>query len=259
MIRVIGTQLKRSLLMTLQYRVELVVQVFMSLFWTVNALVPLFVLFGQRKTVAGWTWPEALLVVGCFTILKGFLNGVVQPSLQTVVELIRKGTFDFLLLKPIDSQLLVSTSNFQLWQTADVVAGGVVSGYALHTLGRVPSLLQWATFLALIMCGGLILYAIWIIVVSLAFRFVKIDNLSYLFMSIFDAARWPASVFRGAFAFFFSFIIPLALMTTYPALALLGRMDVRTALTSVVVTCVFLVIARLSWMGSLRHYSSAGG
>jgi ABC-type uncharacterized transport system permease subunit len=46
---------------------------------------------------------------------------------------------------------------------------------------------------------------------------VKVDNLTYLFSSIYDAARWPASVFRGAVAFLLTFVIPLAVMTTYPA------------------------------------------
>ncbi len=52
---------------------------------------------------------------------------------------------------------------------------------------------------------------------SAAFYVVKVDNLTYLFESIFDAARWPASVFRGVLRVVFTFVIPLALMTTYPA------------------------------------------
>ena len=56
----------------------------------------------------------------------------------------------------------------------------------------------------------LLLYSLWILIVSAAFIVVKVDNLTYLFSSIFDAARWPASVFRGAVKFFFTFVIPLA-------------------------------------------------
>ena len=79
-------------------------------------------------------------------------------------------------------------------------------------------------FLAL---AVLILYSIWILVVSAAFWVVRVDNLSYLFGSLFDVGRWPISVFKGALRIVFTFVIPLALMTTYPALALLGRLDAR--------------------------------
>jgi ABC-2 type transport system permease protein len=104
-----------------------------------------------------------------------------------------------------------------------------------------------------------ILYAIWILVVSLAFVFVKVDNLSYLFLSIYDAARWPASVFRGGFALLFTFVLPLALMTTYPALAVLGRIEAVQVVTPIGVAAAFLVAARLVWLRAIRRYTSAGG
>ena len=45
-----------------------------------------------------------------------------------------------------------------------------------------------------------LLYALAILVISAAFYVVRLDNLIYLFNSVFDAARWPASVFRGVLA-----------------------------------------------------------
>jgi ABC-2 type transport system permease protein len=88
---------------------------------------------------------------------------------------------------------------------------------------------------------------------------VKVDNLTYLFSSIFDAARWPASVFRGVLKFVFTFIIPLALMTTYPAEALLGRLESHTLLYALGASLAFSTAARAVWLISLRRYSSAGG
>ena len=109
----------------------------------------------------------------------------------------------------------------------------VVFGYAFATLGRWPSPAQIATALVFLALAVLILYSIWILVVSAAFWVVKVDNLTYLFGSLFDVGRWPIDVlrgvWRGSLALVFTFVIPLALMTTYPALALLGRLDGKTA------------------------------
>ena len=74
-----------------------------------------------------------------------------------------------------------------------------------------PGVLQ-AILLAVLAIA--VLYSLWILIVSLAFYVVKVDNLTYLFTSIFDAARWPATVFRGVLHLVFTFVIPLALMTT---------------------------------------------
>ena len=56
------------------------------------------------------------------------------------------------------------------------------------------------------------LYALWMLSVSVAFYVVKIDNLTFLFGAIFDAARWPANVFRGFLRVLFTFVIPLAFL-----------------------------------------------
>jgi ABC-2 type transport system permease protein len=221
--------------------------------------VPLIVLYDQRASVAGWTRPEALVVVAWFTLLKGVLDGAIQPSLGSVVEHIRKGTLDFVLLKPADAQFLVSTARFEYFRFFNVLGGLALLVWALRDLGRVPSL-GAITWTVLLLGGAVgILYAMWILVVCLAFIVVKVDNLSYLFASIYDAARWPSSVFRGTWAVIFTFVIPLTLMTTYPARAILGTLDARSAIFALAASAGSLVVARVVWRRSIARYTSAGG
>jgi ABC-2 type transport system permease protein len=84
-----------------------------------------------------------------------------------------------------------------------------------------------------------------------------VDNLLYLFQSIFDVARWPSTVFRGVLSLIFTFLIPLALMTTYPALALLGKLTAATAVGAVAGALLFAGAARAIWLASIRRYTSA--
>ena len=207
-LQLFGIQVKAAVLLSLQYRVDFFVQALMALFWVGTALAPLLVLFSFRSGVAGWNAYEALVVVGFFLALKGVLVGVIQPSLGNVVEHIRKGTLDFLLIKPVDAQFLLSTSKLDLARATDVAAGFALAGWALARTDARPTVLHVILAIGILLCALVILYAIWILVVSLAFHVVKIDNLSYLIVSTFDAARWPSSVFRGALAFVFTFIVP---------------------------------------------------
>jgi ABC-2 type transport system permease protein len=97
------------------------------------------------------------------------------------------------------------------------------------------------------------------VTVSAAFYLVRIDNLTQLFNAVFDAARWPIQVFRGAVRTIFTFVIPLALMTTYPAEALLGRPMLPTLAASLAAAALALALARLVWRASIARYTSAGG
>jgi ABC-2 type transport system permease protein len=227
-LRLLGIQLRASATVAMQYRLDFLVQGALALFWTGWSLVPLLVVFGNRKGVAGWSFEEALVVIGWFMVMKGILEGAVNPSLASVVEHIRKGTLDFVLLKPADAQFLVSTQKFAPWRIIDVLAGVAVFAVAFHRLGRWPAPAH------------------------------VVAALSFLFASIFDAARWPADVFRGLLRFFFTWVVPLAIMTTFPARALLGKdfgpADGAAALAGAV---LFAGFSRVIWLRSIGRYTSA--
>ena len=256
-LRLLWVQLRASLATSMQYRVDFIVDGAMSLWWLVWSLVPLLVVYGLRTEVAGWTLPEALVVVAWFTLLRGFLEGAINPSLVNVADAIRTGTLDFVLIKPADAQFLVSTSKFAPWKVVDGIAAMVILGVALHRLGRAPGAGDVVLAIVLLLAAALVLYSIWILVVCASFWVVRLDNLSYLFTSIFDAARWPLAVFRGVWKILFTFVIPLGLMTTYPAMAILGTLEARTAVLAVGGALAFAALSRLIWTRAIGHYTSA--
>jgi len=256
-LRLFGIQLRASTLLVLQYRGDFVIDGLISLFWTATALAPLLVVYRERQSIAGWTFAEALLVIGWFTLLQGILEGAINPSLTSVVEHIRKGTLDFVLLKPADAQFLVSTARFLPWRIINVLAGLGLLVYSFWLQGVAPSVLGVLAALVLLCASVLLLYSLWILTVSAAFYVVKVDNLTYFFTSLFDAARWPATVFPRPLAFFFTFVIPLAVMTTFPAQALLGRLPVMSLVWALVGSVLFAFVSRRVWLGSIGHYTSA--
>ena len=190
-LHLLRAQLRLSLLMSMQYRWDFLLDGLMSLFWTTVSLVPLYLVFRERPIIAGWTYGEALVVVGWFTVLDAVLKGAINPSLTIVIEHIRRGTLDFVLLKPADAQFMVSTARFLPWRSTGLIAGGLIFVWAFHELGRTPTASQVGLATVLLAAGLLVLYSLWILVVAVAFRAVRVDNLRYLFEAIFDAARWP--------------------------------------------------------------------
>jgi len=124
-------------------------------------------------------------------------------------------------------------------------------------MGTVPGPAEVAAALLLTTCAVAVLYSLWILVVSAAFFVVKVDNLSFLFLSIFDAARWPVSVFTGFWRVLFTVVIPLALMTTFPAEALLGRIHGTALVAAVAGSLAFVACARWMWLRAIARYTSA--
>lgn len=255
-LRLLGLEFRLSLATAMQYRTDFLVDGVITTAGTAVGLVPLWVAFHGRP-VAGWSYESALVVVGCFTLLKAVLDGGVNPSLVAVVDMIRQGTLDFVLLKPVDAQFLVSTAKFLPWKALDVLLAAGLLVWAFRLLGRTPGLAQIAVAAALLLSAMVVLYSMWILVISVAFWVVRLDNLSYLFNSIFDFAHWPVSIFKGIWRFVFTFVIPLAIMTTYPAEALLGTLAPDTALLAIGGSLGFATLARAIWTRAIQRYTSA--
>lgn len=255
--RIITTSLRVSLMTALQFRVDFVVEGFMSLFWLAWNLLPLLVLYGQRGEVAGWDRASALVVIGVFVVLRAFIEGVISPSLVEFVARVRSGAFDYVLLKPADAQLLVSVARFAPWRLLDLLGGLAILGYALAARPVAPHPADLALGAALIGCGAVAMYALYIVAAAAVFWVARLDNLAFLLSAVFDTARWPVQVFRGAWRVLFTFVVPLALMTTYPAMALLGRVDLPLVLGCVGGAAALALVARLLWRHAIRAYTSA--
>src|SRR5262249_949561 len=150
------------MLLAMQYRSDFVVDGVIEAFWVATALIALFAVFKLTHSLAGWSFGEALMVVGWFTLLQAILEGAINPSLTAVVDHIRKGTLDFVLLKPADAQFLVSTAKFQPWRSLNLLTGLAVFAYAFHLLGPPPTVAGLLASLVLLMTSTPLLYSLWV-------------------------------------------------------------------------------------------------
>jgi ABC-2 type transport system permease protein len=254
---VLGMQMRTSISQAMAYRANFLIQIVISLAWVGIALLPLIVIYDKRDSVAGWDRPSALVVMGYFMGIRAVLEGIVTPSLIGLVEKIRSGSFDYVLLKPMDAQFMVSAHSFAVEKVFDLLAAIGLVVYAFYDRGHAPSADQLALGIVLFVAGVLAMYSLWIICAAASFWVVRLDNLIYLLGAIFDTARWPVQVFKGLWRIIFTFVIPVAVMTTFPAMALLGRLDAKTAIATFAGAAAMLVIGRLVWMSAIRNYTSA--
>src|SRR5262245_13905431 len=110
-LRLIGVFTRASISAQLEYRANFLVSLVGALLSSGGALFGLLILAGDGQPIGGWSYREASVVVGLFTIVDGFIGVLLRPNLNKIAEAIRLGTMDFTLLKPIDAQFLVSTRN----------------------------------------------------------------------------------------------------------------------------------------------------
>jgi ABC-2 type transport system permease protein len=161
------------------------------------------------------------------------------------------------LTKPVNAQFISSLRNIIVWRLVDVIIGLGLIMYALGELHVSPTFDQIVFFGGMLISGTVIVYSIWLVMVSLAFWFVKIDNITELFYAFYEAGRYPVTIYRGAVRVLLTYLVPIAFVTTFPASALLGRLDQTTMLIGFVFAVGLFILSNRFWNFALRYYSSA--
>jgi ABC-2 type transport system permease protein len=111
--------------------------------------------------------------------------------------------------------------------------------------------------LGLLGVASLLLYSLWFILGSTSIWFVKIYNVTEVLRGLLEAGRYPIGAYPALYRFFFTFVVPVAFLTTVPAEASLGRLERPTLLVALGIALLVFVFARFFWRLALRSYTSA--
>lgn len=254
-LRVLRLFWSTSLAAEMEYRVNFVLSALSSVGNLIGSLFSLFLFYRTGYTFQGWSWEEALIVMGIFTLLQGFSNTFLAPNLNRIVRHVQEGTLDFVLLKPISSQFWLSARSISPWELPDLLFGFLLVGYAGVRLDL--SIKNYLLSIVPLFFGFLILYSLWFMLGATSIWFVKIYNITEVLRGLLEAGRYPMVAYPAAYRFFFSFIVPVAFLTTVPAEVMLGRGEIGWVMGAGLLAVVMLFVSVGFWRFALRFYTSA--
>ena len=249
--------LRLGALDALQYRGNFAVQVLESVVSLATAVAAIGLVFSQTDQLAGWLPDELLALVGVYILVAGLVGLVIRPSMERLMEGVRLGTLDFILTKPADAQVLVSVRQVDLWRLVDVALGAGVLAFAVFQLGTRVAPAQAAAFALLLLSGVAIIYSFLLLLSTLAFWLVRLENILVIFGSMYEAGRWPVWIYPPGLRIALTFVVPVAFAVTIPAESLVGRLEPVSLFGTLALALVFLLASRWFWRVGLRHYTGA--
>jgi ABC-2 type transport system permease protein len=254
--RIYRTFFVSSFARELEFRANFIAKVGQNVIWIGFFILILLVIYRNTTSVAGWSRGDAfVLAATCF-----FMNAVFSAffmSLNEIPEQVRRGTLDFVLTKPIDTQFWISTRKFNFDQIGTVFAGLVMIGYGAFTAHLHPGALQWIAYFALVLSATVIFYAFNLMLMTTGIWLVRVDNLWVLGETVMQIARYPLDIYSSGLRAALTFVVPLAFLATVPARQLVRGFDPVMLGIGVVWAIAFFVLARLLWRFALKHYGSA--
>src|SRR5579872_235333 len=217
--RVLATFFRNSLVREMAFRGNFLIEVVTNAFWFAAQLVFFSLIFGSVRQMNGWTREQYFAFMATGMIISTLIEAFFMPNCANFSELIRTGNLDFALLKPIDTQFLISFEKLDLGALCHVLLPLTLLGYSLHQLGWPVDAVRVATYFGLVGLGIAFFYSLMIMLASTSVWFGRNQGLYEFWFYITVFARYPRNIYGGSrvgdvLQMVFSFVIPILLVIT---------------------------------------------
>lgn len=252
-----------SLKSQMQYRASFLFSALGQFLATGIEIVGVWALFERFGSLTQWTLPQVALfygIVHCsFAIADALSSGFDQFSIH-----VKTGDFDRLLLRPRGTVLQLMGQELALRRIGRLAQGLMVLVWAIWVLDVRWGWLQ-VSLLGFSMLGGVCLF-FGLIVIQATVAFWTIETLELMNTMTYggvETAQYPMAIYQPALRRFFTLVVPLACVTYFPIVALLGIEDPlgtsRTFQQVAPLAGVFFLWGSLQlWKYGVKHYTSTG-
>jgi ABC-2 type transport system permease protein len=232
--RVFRTFLRNSLVRDMTFRANFLIDTISSTVWVLMNLGFYILIFRYTPTLGvdtGWGKYEFFLFLGTTLLINSMMRGLFLSNAVELSEQIRTGSLDFALLKPIDTQFLVSLGRIEWSAIGPTVCGLLLIVYALMQLGYVPGPLTIGLYVVFVLCGVGIYYSLMIGMASTSIWLGRNRSLLDFWFYVTNFSRYPMEIYTGRFGtpirHVFTFVFPVFIAVNVPARLLARPLDVR--------------------------------
>lgn len=271
-IRVFLTFARNSLIRDMTFRANFIIECISSLSWTMMNLGFYLLIFGQlnNRNLADWSQYQFFAFIATTWIVNSLVQAFFMPNAQEFSELIRTGNLDFALLKPIDTQFLISLQKIDWSSLANMVAGVVLLCVSLRQLGAsgttplVVTPMMVVFYLFYVVCGVGIMYSVMVSLAATSIWLGRNQTLYDFWFYITNFSRYPMEIYRRGWGeplyYLFTFIIPVLIVVNVPARLVARPLNPDNpfyALFGLVATLGCLLGSRWIFQRALLSYRSA--
>jgi len=275
-LRVFLTFARNSLVRNMAFRANFLIECVSSVTWTLMNLGFYLLIFQYTAAIGagtGWGKWEFFAFLATTMLVNSLVQAFFMPNCEEISELIRTGGLDFALLKPIDTQFLISLEKIDWSALANFAAGLILLVVSLHQLTTrdvAPLVLRpemIALYVFYVLCGVAILYSLMIALSATSIWLGQNRSLYDFWFYITNFSRYPMEIYSGTWGtplqWACTFIIPVLVVVNVPARIIArpvspsGETVWPLALFTLFATAGCLLASRWVFQAALRNYRSA--
>jgi ABC-2 type transport system permease protein len=258
LIRLFWWNAKLDIQRSMQYRADFLLGLVSSLGFSIVGPIFQYLIFTQTRGYPGWNLRQIILFQGIVLVWTGIRELLFGGLAYIPIELVWRGDFDRLLLKPYPPIGIILTAGFGFMNIGTIIAGLVITIFSMNVMKLGVSLLQLSQLLICLICGLIFSMAIYVFYSSIVIMVIQMSRIIEILRNLLRFAEFPLEIFSKSAQVVLTTVIPLIIWMYIPAQILLKRAN--TILFISCVSClVFMVLSLKLWNICLKRYTSAGG
>ena len=256
-LRLLRVFYRTSVQTDMEYRADFFTRVFASLLGLLTTVGSLWITFHYTPQLRGWTFTETLVLVAVYYVINGLVETFIAPNMREIMNQVREGTLDFVIIKPVSSQFMATFRSVNIWMVSNLLIG---LGLGVYAVGAQADQIGWGRALAFfvtLLAGVSVVYSVWLVLVSLTFWFVRVDNIEQIIWQAFETGRYPIEIYPNWLRSALTYVIPVVFIITIPARALIGRLTGDTLVLTILVAAASVIASSAFWKFGLKYYTGA--
>ena len=256
-LRLTGLMMKNCLVREMQFKANFLVRLFTEMLWLVMQFIYIQVMYMNTGQIAGWNKWDMIVLVGTNHLITQLFEGLFYENCTRLTDQIRQGDLDFNLVKPINTQFLVSLRYTDYSSIINCAIGIGVIFYALNGLGAAVSLGGLLLFATLVLNGVFIYYSILFILSAWTFWIGRSNNLLELYWQFGQFSRYPGDIYPWLLRRMLMTVIPMLVVSNFPAQVLIDKFEGGWIVYGFALGLSFLALTVWVWGKGLQRYRSA--
>lgn len=215
----------------------------------------ILILASRVEKIAGYSLWQMILFFATFNLID-ILTQLFLREVYRFRSYVVSGDFDYFLVKPISPLFRSLLGGSDILDIPIFLTSVILIIISVFNLSGID-LTGIIMYLILIANAFIIALSFHIIVLAIGVVTTEVDNTLWLYRDLTQMARIPVDVYTQPIRSLITFIVPVGVMITFPAKALMGLLSIFGIIISFFIASVFLIVSLWLWNYSLKNYTSA--
>lgn len=227
--------------------------------WSLLQVLFIETIYGQLDSFLGYSKWENYVLFGTYKIVQSLAVIIFMVQLDELPDKVRGNegdSFDTVLMKPMDSQIMATTGRIWFGSISPLAVGAAMVFYGLTNEPHAINVMNVVTYLITVGLAVVLFYLLYLFIQTWLFWFEYLQVGETLWFEVQNIGQYPRGLYKGGLGVLMNIAVPVTLAASVPADFLFGTLPWWRLAIYFMIIYVLTLLTRKFWQYSIRKYSS---